>query len=91
MKGAYIDKFYFSPFYKNSYYKKFRIGGEYRKPNIGMFNKAVRDFKIDKKISYFIGDKDSDKNAAKKFKIKYYNVDNNTDLYNLIKNKLNIN
>ena len=56
-----------------------------------MFNKAVRDFKIDKKISYFIGDKDSDKNAAKKFKIKYYNVDNNTDLYNLIKNKLNIN
>ena len=90
-KGAYIDKFYFSPFYKNSYYKKFRIGGEYRKPNIGMFNKAVRDFKIDKKISYFIGDKDSDKNAAKKFKVKYYNVDNNTDLYNLIKNKLNIN
>jgi histidinol phosphatase-like enzyme len=50
-----------------------------------MFNKAVRQFKIIKKNSYFIGDKDTDAKAAKKFNIKYFNVDNKTNLYNLVK------
>ena len=84
-KGCFIDKFYYSPYYKFSKQKKFRVGKNLRKPNIGMFNKAVRQFKIIKKNSYFIGDKDTDAKAAKKFNIKYFNVDNKTNLYNLVK------
>ena len=52
-------------------------------------HEALKEFKIDKKKSYFIGDTDSDRKAAKKFKIKYFNVDNNTDLYSLLKTKIN--
>ena len=88
---AFIDRFYFSPYFKFSTNKKYRLGEKFRKPNTGMFKKAMEDFKIDKNNSYFIGDNDSDRKAAKKFKIKYFNVDNNTDLYSLIKKKLNIN
>ena len=35
-----------------------------------------------------IGDKDTDEKAAKKFNIKYLNVDNKTDLYNIVKKYL---
>ena len=87
-KGAYIDKYYYATFYKHSKIKKFRTGSYYRKPNIGMFKKAFKEFKIIKNKSYFIGDKITDELAAKKFKIKYFNGDNKTNLYNLIKKKI---
>ena len=61
-----------------------------RKPNIGMFKLATKDFEIIKERSYFVGDNDSDRLAAKKFKVKYLNVDNKTNLYSLLKKKLNI-
>ena len=53
-----------------------------------MFNIAMRHFKIIKKNSFFIGDKDTDAKAAKEFNIKYFNVDNKTNLYNFIKKKI---
>ena len=53
-----------------------------------MFKSACKDFDIIKKKSYFIGDKDTDRQAAKNFNIKYINVDNKTDLYSLLKKKL---
>lgn len=87
--GAFIDKFYYAPYFKFAKNNKFRKGEKFRKPNTGMFEKALKEFKIDKKKSYFIGDTDSDRKAAKKFKIKYFNVDNNTDLYSLLKTKIN--
>ena len=87
-KGAYIDKFYYSPFYKFSKFKKYRKGANLRKPIIGMFKLATKDFEIIKEKSYFVGDKESDRLAAKKFKIKYINVDNETNLYNLLVKKL---
>ena len=87
-KGAYIDKFYYSPFYKLSKFKKYRKGANLRKPNIGLFKLAIKDFEIIKEKSYFVGDKDSDRLAANKFKIKYINVDNETNLYNLLVKKL---
>ena len=37
-----------------------------------------------KKSSFYVGDKDIDKIAAKNFGIKYLNVDNNSDLYNVL-------
>jgi D,D-heptose 1,7-bisphosphate phosphatase len=87
--GAFIDKFYYAPYFEFAKIRKFREGKEFRKPNTGMLKKALREFKIDKKNSFFIGDKDSDRKTAKKFKIKYFNVDNNTDLYSLLKTKIN--
>ena len=53
-----------------------------------MFKSACKDFEIIKKKSYFVGDKDIDRQAAKNFNIKYINVDNKTDLYSLLKKKL---
>ena len=82
--GAYIDKFYFAPYYKFSKNKKYLRDRKDRKPNIGMFLRALNDFNIIKKGSFYIGDKNVDRIAAKNFKIKYLNVDNNSDLYKLI-------
>ncbi len=87
-KGCFIDRFYYAPYYKFSKQKRFRMGKSFRKPNIGMFNQAMRNFNIIKKNSFFIGDKDTDAKAAKEFNIKYFNVDNKTNLYNLIKKKI---
>lgn len=90
IKGAFIDKFYYSPYYKLSKFKKYQKNKNLRKPNTGMFKLAIKDFEIIKKRSYFVGDNDSDRLAAKKFKVKYINVDNKTNLYSLLKKKLNI-
>lgn len=87
--GALIDRFYYAPYYKFSKNKKYRKGKNLRKPNIGMFEKAMKEINIDLKKSFFVGDSQTDKKAAKKFKIKYFNVDNKTDLYNLLKKKIN--
>ena len=87
-KGCFIDRFYYAPYYKFSKQKRFRMGKNLRKPNIGMFNQAMKNFDIIKKNTFFIGDKDTDAKAAKKFNIKYLKVDNKTNLYNLIKKKI---
>ena len=87
--GALIDRFYYAPYYKFSKNKKYRKGKNLRKPNTGMFEKAKKEINIDLKRSFYIGDNQTDRKAAKKFKIKYFNVDNKTDLYNLLKKKIN--
>tara|TARA_B100001057_G_scaffold499059_1_gene608225 strand:+ start:16784 stop:17941 length:1158 start_codon:yes stop_codon:yes gene_type:complete len=89
-KGAYIDKFYYSPFYKLSKYRQYRKGANLRKPNVGLFKLATKDFEIIKGKSYFVGDKESDRLAARKFKIKYINVDNETNLYSLLLKELRL-
>lgn len=86
--GAHIDKFYYAPFYPFSKNKIYRKGSQDRKPNIGMFKKAFKEFNIKKKGSFYVGDKSSDKLAAKKINLKYFNVDNKTNLYNLLKKYL---
>ena len=70
-KGGNIDAVYFSPYYKNSKEKKFRMGKKMRKPNIGMILSAKNDFSIDLKKSLLIGDSESDKLAAIKSGIRY--------------------
>lgn len=71
-RGGEIEKFYFCPFhpkYGKGYYKKNSFD---RKPNPGMIIKAKRKFKLNSKNCFMIGDKFSDKLAAKKAKIKFY-------------------
>ena len=61
---AFIDRFYFSPYFKFSTNKN--IDREKSLENqIRACLKAMEDFKIDKDNSYFIGDNDSDRKAAK--------------------------
>ena len=67
-----IDDIYFAPYFKKSKYQKYRKNSEDRKPNIGMFKKALKKWNIDIKKSFFIGDKKTDYLASKKAHIKFF-------------------
>ena len=69
--GAHVDKIYFCPYHENAIIKKYRKKSFLRKPNPGMILKSLKEFPIIKKGSYFIGDNQSDKVAAKKADIKF--------------------
>lgn len=62
--GAKIDKFYFCPHLPEGTVKEYAIECECRKPKSGMVLKAIQDFNIDIKASFFIGDSESDLQAA---------------------------
>ena len=72
--NAYFDRIYFCPYYPHSGFKgeniKFKRKSSCRKPNNGMFLRAIKDLNINKKNSYMIGDRDVDYLAAKKTGIK---------------------
>ncbi|MEK7181170.1 MAG: HAD-IIIA family hydrolase [Patescibacteria group bacterium] len=55
-KGAKIDAVYYCPHHPNANLKKYRVKCRCRKPDIGMIRKAVKDFKINIKNSFLIGD-----------------------------------
>ena len=63
-----IDKYFFCPFHINGIIKKFKKASPLRKPNIGMFKLAEKLWKIDKKMSFMIGDQVSDIKFSKKAK-----------------------
>ena len=67
-----INDIYFAPYFKKSKYRKYRKNSEDRKPNIGMFKKALEKWNIDIKKSFFIGDKKTDYLASKKAHIKFF-------------------
>lgn len=60
LEGAYLDKIYFCPHHPDKGYegevKELKVTCSCRKPNTGMIEKAVKEFNIDLKDSYFIGD-----------------------------------
>lgn len=65
-QGARIDGFYFCPHHPEATLREYRKKCSCRKPNIGLFKKADRDFNIDFKKSFFIGDMTQDILAGKK-------------------------
>lgn len=69
-KGAKIDAIYYCPHHPNANLKKYRLLCQCRKPNIGMIKEAVRQFKIDVKSSFFVGDTTGDILAGKRAKLK---------------------
>ena len=81
---AIIDDIFYSPYYKFSKRRKYRLNKKDRKPNIGLFEKAIKKWNIDINKSFFIGDSESDKKASKKLKLKFY-YKNEGSLYNQIK------
>lgn len=59
-----IDAYYYCPHHPTSGLSPYKTICECRKPRPGLINKALSEFKIDRNRCYFIGDKDSDMEAA---------------------------
>ena len=70
-----INDVYYSPYYKYSKNKKYRINSIDRKPNPGMILKAIKKWNLRINDSFFIGDSISDYNAAKKIGLRFYYKD----------------
>lgn len=83
--GINISKTYYCPHYKNGVIKEYSIDCNCRKPKTGLIDTAVKDFNIDLKKSYVIGDKKSDMELAencgcKKIFIKNQNYEEPNDV-----------
>ena len=50
--GTFVDKIFFCPYHKDGIVKKYKKSSNLRKPKIGMFLKAKKIWKIDRKIFY---------------------------------------
>jgi len=86
---AYIDDIFYSPYYKFSKKEKFKLNSKDRKPNTGMFLKAIKKWNINLDKSFFIGDSTTDKVSSKKLNLKFYYKQKGS-LYNqIIKNEKN--
>lgn len=85
--GTSVDKIYFCPYHKDGVIKKYKKKSNLRKPAIGMFLKASKIWKIDKKKSFMIGDQITDMEFAKRAKIKGY-LYNQKNLYKFIRKKI---
>ncbi|MAH81032.1 MAG: hypothetical protein CMP39_05080 [Rickettsiales bacterium] len=71
--GAAIDAFYFCPHHPDFQYKGV-THCNCRKPEIGLFEQAVKRYNIDVSQSYFVGDKESDIQAGKKIGVQTVGV-----------------
>ena len=85
--GAKIDDIFYCPFHPEFGKGKYKKKSNDRKPGDGMIKKAIKKWKINTKTSFMIGDKISDKQAAKKAKIKFF-YKKEKNLNTLIKNIL---
>lgn len=70
--GSVIEDIFYSPYYKYSKIKKYKLYKNDRKPFAGMLVKAINKWNIDIINSIFIGDKLTDKLASDKCGIKFY-------------------
>ncbi len=82
--GSYIDKFYYSPYYQFSKFNKFRKNQDCRKPNIGLFKLAKKEFNFIFKKSYMIGDSVSDKEFARNCKLRGFKINFSDDIMKLL-------
>lgn len=69
LKNAFLNGIYSCPHHPNADLVEFRILCKCRKPGVQMFEEAKKDFKIDKKNSYMIGDSPRDILAGNNFGI----------------------
>lgn len=72
---AWLDEIYFCPHHPDLGFegeiKELKIKCECRKPDVGMLNKAIIDFNINREQCFFIGDSLRDLECAKKFEIPF--------------------
>ncbi len=65
--GGHIDRFYYCPHHPVYGIGEYRKVCHCRKPDIGMFEMAEKDFRVDKAHSYMIGDKRLDVQAGRNY------------------------
>lgn len=70
MQETEVDAVYYCPHHPQGKVKKFAITCNCRKPQVGLFEKACRDFRIDLKDSFMVGDRAGDILAGIKMGIK---------------------
>lgn len=63
--GARIDAFYVCPYHPEGSVPEFTVDHDDRKPRPGMLLRAIAQWSIDPSTAVFIGDKDSDMEAAR--------------------------
>jgi D-glycero-D-manno-heptose 1,7-bisphosphate phosphatase len=72
---AWLDEIYFCPHHPDRGFqgeiKELKIKCECRKPDVGMLNRAISDYNINRGKCFFIGDSLRDLECAKKFKIPF--------------------
>ena len=86
-KGLFINDILYCPHHLNGKIKKYSIHCNCRKPNTLMLKNIYDNFDLDLKKSLFVGDQITDKECAKKFKIKFSYP--KLDFYDSIKKGLN--
>ena len=69
-QGAFIDTFYFCPHHPKANLKKYRTTCDCRKPEPGMILEAAKEYDINLKKSFFIGDSTQDVLAGNRAKVK---------------------
>ena len=65
--GIRIDAFYYCPHHPVHGIGRYKTACTCRKPETGLFLKAESDFRVDKAVSYMIGDKLLDVEAGKRY------------------------
>lgn len=85
---AHIDRFYYCPHHPDYGNEKYKINCLCRKPKTGLIDKAVRDFNIDIKKSWMIGDRESDLIAGINAGVKSMLICKNPQQVNEINNLL---
>ena len=81
--NIFINEVEYSPFHKDAKILKYKKISNFRKPGNLMIKLLFKNWDIQKKKSFMIGDKKSDLLAAKKSNLKFYYADN--DFYKQIK------
>jgi D-glycero-D-manno-heptose 1,7-bisphosphate phosphatase len=84
-----ILKIYYCPHHPEYGLGKYKRKCKCRKPKNYFLEKAIKKFKIDRKSSFFIGDKQTDKICAKKSKIEFLFRSKN-NFYKQIFKKINL-
>lgn len=86
--NAKINDIFFCPYHPKFGKGKYKKKSNDRKPGDGMIRKAIKKWKINTNTSFMVGDKISDKLAAKKAKIKFFykkEKNLNTQIKNILK------
>ena len=60
MEGVELDAVYYSPYFATGIVEPFNVAHEDRKPGIGMYKRALREFSFNPAQSFMIGDRDTD-------------------------------
>ena len=68
--GAWIDRFYYCPHHPDHGIGAYKKACHCRKPDIGMFEMAQKEYDIDKSRSYMVGDKRIDVQAGHNYGIR---------------------